>query len=64
MRKFVGNLWLPHKLEMHIMYEILVMVRTNNVVEAKLEIIMEMIRAEVNLERVLWNVIPVTRMDT
>ena len=38
------------------MYEILVMVRTDNVVEAKPEIVVEMIRAEANLERDLFNV--------
>ena len=43
------------------MYEILVMVRTDNVVEAKPEIVVEMIRAEANLERVLWNAVIATR---
>ena len=43
------------------MYKILVMARTNNVVKAKPETIMEMIRAEENLERDLWNVIIATR---
>ena len=43
------------------MYKILVMARTNNVVKAKPETIMEMIRAEENLERDLWNVITVIK---
>jgi hypothetical protein len=43
------------------MFEILIMARTN-VVEAKPEIIMEvMIKAEVSLGRDLWNAIIVTR---
>ena len=58
MKKYVGNLWFPHKLEIHIMFEILVMVKTSNVVEAKAEIVMEiMTRAEVSLGRDLWNAI-------
>ena len=62
MRNFVGTLWSPHKLERHIMYEILVMMaRTNNLVEAKPEIAVEMIRAEANLERDLFNAIISTR---
>ena len=61
MRRFVGNLWSPHKLERHIMYKILVMASTNNVVEAKPKTTMEMIRIEANLERDLWNAIIATR---
>jgi hypothetical protein len=34
-KKFVGNVWFPQKLGRHIMLKILVMARTNNVVEAQ-----------------------------
>ena len=46
------------------MYEILIMERINNMVEAKLETTVEMIKAEANLERDLWNAITVTKRVT
>ena len=47
------------------MFEILVMVKTSNVVEDKAEIVMEiMTRAEVSLGRDLWNAIFATRRVT
>ena len=53
-----------HIMEMHIMFMTLVLARTNTMVGAKREIVVEMIEVEANLGRKIWSVIIVIKRDT